>query len=94
MAAGLWCVVSRHLWKNGLYFSMWSKGFCLSEWTETATLRVEVYNSHTENVLRVHGKIILEGRWSNKYVNRLHIDVTGAALAQVEKPGYAYHRET
>lgn len=40
-----------------------SKGFCLSEWTETATLRVEVYNSHTENVLRVHGKIILEGRW-------------------------------
>lgn len=36
---------------------------CTSEWTETATQRVEVCNSHTEDVLRVHGKITLGGRW-------------------------------
>lgn len=40
------------------------------------------------------GKSFWRGDGSNKYVNRLHIDITGAALAQVEKAGYACHSET
>lgn len=40
------------------------------------------------------GKSFWRGDGSNKYVNKWHIDVTGAALAQAEKPGYAYHSET